>query len=315
MIEKTFQTHDELIDLLIQRGVHISSDSDKSFAKQILDKVGYYNLINGYNKLFLLDEPQENGFLYKPNTTIKEIYALFKFDKKLREIFFKYILQIETTVKNLIAYSFSQVHGHKNYLVYTNFNKSLRNSETNITNLIAEIQRQTATKCKDPSISHYLKNHGYIPLWVLNNILTLGTISKFYSLMLPKERQYVSKQFSLLDNELEISLFYISTIRNFCAHGNRLYCFRTKMPLIDTKYHSGLDINKTSKGEFELGKRDLFACVIALKQLLPSNDYKKFNKEIYRAMGNLRRQLHVLNLEDIQKEMGFPQNWRYLADL
>ena len=87
------------------------------------------------------------------------------------------------------------------------------------------------------------------------------------------------------------------------------------MPLIDTKYHSGLDINKTSKGEFELGKRDLFACVIALKQLLPSNDYKKFNKEIYRAMGNLRRQLHVLNLEDIQKEMGFPQNWRYLADL
>ena len=37
--------------------------------------------------------------------------------------------------------------------------------------------------------------YGYLPLWVLNNILTLGTISKFYSLMKQNERQTISKIF------------------------------------------------------------------------------------------------------------------------
>lgn len=131
------------------------------------------------------------------------------------EIFFRYILEAETHVKSLISYYFSEAHGHKNYLVYTNFNTALRDSESKITSLIAEIQRQTATHSNDPSISHYLKTHGYIPLWVLNNILTLGTISKFYSLMLPQERQNISRCFNIMDKELESALTYISTVRNF----------------------------------------------------------------------------------------------------
>ena len=60
--------------------------------------------------------------------------------------------------------------------------------------------------------------YGYLPLWVLNNILTLGTISKFYSLMKQNERQTVSKIFRLSDNELESILTYVSSVRNFRAH-------------------------------------------------------------------------------------------------
>ena len=126
-------------------------------------------------------------------------------------------------MKSLISYYFSEAHGHKNYLVYTNFNTALRDSESKITSLIAEIQRQTATHSNDPSISHYLKTHGYIPLWVLNNILTLGTISKFYSLMLPQERQNISRCFNIMDKELESALTYISTVRNFlCSRKSNL---------------------------------------------------------------------------------------------
>ena len=313
MEEKVFKTLDDLVILLQERGVDIQDASARDYAKSVLEKHGYYNLINGYNKLFL--DTESGTVKYRPGTTMNEINALYQFDRVLRDIFFRYILEAETHIKSLISYYFSAAHGHKNYLVYTNFNTSLRDSESKITNLIAEIQRQTANHSNDPSISHYLKTHGYIPLWVLNNILTLGTISKFYSLMLPRERQSVSRCFNIMDNELENALAYISTVRNFCAHGNRLYCFRTKKPLSTTMYHQQLGIPQNEHGEYLKGKRDLFACLIALKSLLSNNDYKRMSKEIYPAIGTLDKKLQLLTRNEILDEMGFPQNWRILNSL
>lgn len=315
MEEKSFKTLDELVDILIGRGVEIKDASDRAYAKRVLERNGYYNLINGYNKLFL-DTPDESGQpKYRPGTTMNEIHALYQFDRVLRNIFFRYILEVETNIKSLISYYFSEAHGHKNFLVYGNFNTSLRDSNTKITALIAEIQRQLASRSTDPSIAHYLNKHGYVPLWVLNNILTLGTISKFYSLMLTNERQSVSRNFGIMDNELENFLLYISSIRNFCAHGNRLYCFKTKHPLANTSYHASLGIPANNSGEFTCGKRDLFACVIALKKLLSHNDYKRMAKEIFRAIGTLDKKLVVLTREDVLNEMGFPSNWRVLDSL
>lgn len=315
MKEKTFKTLDELIDILISRGVEIKDVSERAYAKRVLERNGYYNLINGYSNLFL-DIPDESGVpRYHSGTTLEEIHALYQFDRVLRNIFFRYVLEVETNIKSLISYYFSEVHGHKNYLIYSNFNTSLRDSNSKITGLIAEIQRQIASKSNDPSIAHYLNKHGYVPLWVLNNILTLGTISKFYSLMLPSERQSISRHFNMLDNDLENSLLYISSIRNFCAHGNRLYCYRTKHPLANTTYHQSLNIPTRPSGEFIYGKRDLFACVIVLKRLLSNNDYKRMSKELFRAIRTLESKLIVLTKEEILNEMGFPNNWRELNSL
>jgi abortive infection bacteriophage resistance protein len=315
MQEKSFKTHDELVNILISRGIEINDDSDLAYAKRVLERNGYYNLINGYSKLFVQTLDESGQPTYRPGTTLDEIHALYQFDRVLRNIFFRYILEVEANIKSLISYSFSEVHGHKNYLIYSNFNVSLKDSNTKITSLISEIQRQLASRSTDPSISHYLNKYGYVPLWVLNNILTLGTISKFYSLMLPSERQSVSRHFGIMDNELENCLLYISSIRNFCAHGNRLYCFRTKHPLSNTSYHEALNIPKNSSGEFISGKRDLFACVIALKRLLSHNDYKRMSKEIFQAIGTLDKKLSVLSREDVLNEMGFPSNWRALDSL
>lgn len=315
MEEKVFKTLDELITILTARGINIDDDSAHAYAKRILEKNGYYNLINGYSKLFY-DFPVQNGIpKYRLGTTLEEIHALYQFDRVLRNIFFRYVLEVETNIKSLISYYFSEIHGHKNYMIYSNFNTSLKNSNKKITELLSEIQRQIATKSNDPSISHYLNKHGYLPLWVLNNILTLGTISKFYSLMIPSERQKVSKHFNMLDNELENSMLYISSIRNFCAHGNRLYCYRTKHPLADTTYHTSLNISTNPSGEFINGKRDLFACVIVLKRLLSNNDFKRMSKELFRAIRTFEGKLIILTKDEVLKEMGFPNNWRDLNDL
>lgn len=308
MSDKPFKTHDELIALLISRNVDISTPGQKSFTKKVLQHEGYYNLINGYSKLFLTSTVPDD--VYRSGTTVEEIYSLYEFDRKLRHIIFKYILSVETNIKSLIAYYFPQQYGHDNYMLYNNFDTNKRDADQNITSVISEFQKQIASRAKDPSISHYLKKYGYIPLWVLNNILTLGQISKFYSILKQPDRQKISKVFLITDNQLESILFYLSSVRNFCAHGNRLYCFRTKRPLIDFNAHAFLKIPKTNGHEYDYGKRDLFASMIALRYVLPKSDYLKLIKEIYRLFSIIRPKLTAINENDILKEMGFPIDWR-----
>ena len=312
-MEKEFKTYDELLAILESRGMNLSTASLRIRAKKALQHEGYYNLINGYKMLFL--QRDTNGKFaipdtYKDGSTVDEIRQLYYFDAKLRSIILKNILQIEINIKNLISHSFSKVHGHKNYLVYENFDTTQRDSEKNITGLISEIQRQLSGRVTDPSIRHYLTDHGYIPFWVLNNILSLGIISKFYSLMKQSERQEVSKIFRLQDNELSNLLIYLSSVRNVCAHSNRLYCFRTKRPIVDLRFHVQLGIPLNASGEFEYGKRDLFAIMLIFRTMLPKDQFRNAVNQVNKAVADLSPKLSVLSQQDILKCMGFPMEWR-----
>ena len=84
--------------------------------------------------------------MYKPGTTIKEIYNLYLFDQKLREIFLRNILPLETNIKSLIAYYFPQHHPESNYITYNNFDTTRKDANKNITSLIAEIETPNSWK-------------------------------------------------------------------------------------------------------------------------------------------------------------------------
>lgn len=319
-MEKEFTTYNQQIRLLSERGMIIDTPAQKSYAKRRLQYEGYYNLINGYKTLFIATEGDSNFVpgveRFKQGTTLNDIYALYNFDRKMRELFLKYILILETNVKNLIAYSFGKAHKDEHYLVYTNFNTYLRDSDKKIIALISEIQRQISSRITDPSISHYINNYGYVPIWVLNNILTLGTVSKFYSLMNPTEQSEVSKVFHIQPIELIAALFYLSKVRNFCAHGNRLYCFRSSAPISNTPIHNDLMIPIDQHNEYVCGKRDLFACVIVLKRLLPRNLFNMFIKNLNKLIKNLTSELRVIPVTDVLAVMGFPEDWyQKLIDL
>lgn len=56
---------------------------NKEFAKEKLKEVGYYRLITGYKDLFWNKVVKK----YKRGVCFKDIYALYEFDKTLKEIF------------------------------------------------------------------------------------------------------------------------------------------------------------------------------------------------------------------------------------
>ena len=118
------------------------------------------------------------------------------------------------------------------------------------------------------------------------------------------DRQKVSREYNIMDNQLKSIMYYLSNIRNFCAHGNRLYCFRSKQSLITMPIHSILrDDNKI------YGKYDLFAAVVSLKYLLPNDVFKCFINDIKLAFNNFMSNATVITEEALCHSMGFCKNW------
>ena len=78
--------------------------SDRQYTEDSLRRIGYFPLIGGYKHLFRIPLSKK----YKEGTSFEEIVALYEFDLELRELFFRYLLQIERHMRSLMSYYFSE---------------------------------------------------------------------------------------------------------------------------------------------------------------------------------------------------------------
>lgn len=316
---KDFKTIDEQINLLKSRNI-LFYDEEK--AKNILLNNNYYNIINGYKDLFLdINNPTN----YKIGTHFEEIYALYEFDRQLRSIFLEYILKIENSMRALIAYYFSQAYGNDNYLKLDNFetfkniNVTVQKKQKQIKfiqSLIGNINKNIANNVENKYIGHYITNYGFIPLWVLVNILSFGDICNFYRLMKQKERIHISMVFNIAETDLSSLLNILSKTRNLCAHDERLYNyeFPPYTGINDTIYHSQLNLPKLNE-RYTIGKNDLFAVVISLKLLLNKEDYDKFHHKLFSRIMSIQSKLKTITLNDVLNAMNFPNNWHDISKM
>ncbi|MCC8049821.1 MAG: Abi family protein [Clostridiales bacterium] len=93
---KAFSDFEHQLYILSSEKNIIIQDAD--FAKNTLERIGYFPLIGGYKHLFRIPFTKT----YKSGTTFEEIVALYDFDANLRELFFKYLLEIERHLRSLI---------------------------------------------------------------------------------------------------------------------------------------------------------------------------------------------------------------------
>ncbi len=309
-MEKTFKTIDEQIDILKSRNIIID---DYSKAYDLLSKNNYYYLINGYKDLFIDNTSKEEKYI--TGTKIEEMYALYEFDKDIKINFLKYLLLIENEIDTYIAYEFSKSYGHKNYLIPANFCNS-NSKQFLIEKFIKDINLEIDYQYKNSNemIIHYLDNYKYIPLWVLVRILSFGKISKFYSLMKPKEQNTISRKYNLRISEFRIILHNLTLIRNICAHDEKLYDIKMKNRISSTIYHKKLKI-ENKNGNYQYATRDLFSIIIALKLLLEKDQFNRFYSEIIKSIEKLKKELYAIQIDKVMYKMGFPKSYKKLLKL
>ena len=251
-----------------------------------------------------------------PGTTFEELYAMFIFDRRVRNIFFKNLLTIENNIKSLISYQLSKKYGYKekDYLNPKNFSKDPIKSRQ-VHDVLNKVKRQIRTNVKQHSATmHYATNYGYIPLWILVKVLSFGIVSELYNILDDTDKIEISTFYNLDIESLEIYLSILSNYRNLCAHEDILYDHRTQKLIPNTRYHYLLNIDMTD-GEYNYGKNDLFSVVIILKQLLTEKEFREFINEIGYEIDMLEGKTNILPINNFLNKIGFPDNWRDIMEL
>lgn len=317
---------------------------------RILEKENYYNVINGYKELFI-HVPGSPGKEeeYLSDTTFEEIFSLYSFDREIRMIHLKYILKIENQFKTVVAHSFSQDYGYDNYLKIDNFQSTASSDESelkkiarinkldfdknivqikrisaeqnvsNVTKLLGDIQQEIARQLNkhNQMVSHYMTQHGYIPLWVLVNVLTFGKVTNFYLHMKDKDKIKIAKQFGINYKELHKYMSMLGFARNICAHDERFFDIRFAQRL-HTKSIKNFDVLKLPKdksGSPTKGTCDVYSISIIFSQLLSKQDLKEFVSSMDREIKKLSRHLKVIPYQNVLTKMGYTSDWKNILKL
>ena len=310
MNKKEFKTLDEQLGIFKSKGLTINDEEE---ARDILLKENYF-FINGYRRVLMVSSKEKK---FVKGATFDELYAIFMFDRELRNILFKNLLIIENNIKRIISYKLSVKYGYKekNYLKESNFTTDNKDKRR-VSDVINKMKRQIRVNSQNHSATlHYITNYGYIPLWVLVKVLSFGLINELYGILKPEDQKEIADLYGIEMEDMEIYLSLLANYRNLCAHEDIVFDHRTQKYISNTKYHNELKIKQDEFGEYVKGKNDIFALIIILKQMLTKDEFMHMMDEINLKLQDLTWQIKSVKINKIYDTLGFPENYMDLINI
>ncbi|HHT5864996.1 TPA: Abi family protein [Listeria monocytogenes] len=280
-------TSEEQISILENRGLIFE---DRNLAIQNIENMGYFRF-KGYCLSFYEKGKRD---VFKQNTAFEKIFNIYRFDERFRILLFQMIEHIEVVYKSKIGYYFSLEYGALGHYKSVNFNDIRFHSDWMI-KLDESINR--ASQRKERFLKNYKENYdNTFPIWVSLELTSMGNLSKFYNNLIPEFQNRIAKNICGYRREyLESWLYSISSIRNICAHGGRLYDRRVAITAkIDNKSSGIIDNTK------------IFSNIFILKNMCTDEQYWD------RFQRNLQALIDIYADSLDLKKMGFPENWRSL---
>lgn len=244
-------------------------------AQNLLEQFSYFSIVNSYREPFAFPL---NRKLYLNGTTFEEIYALYHFDKRLREGVFPALLDAEAILKNKVVNAFlgftdaSGNHPYDNeaYLLLSSYDKSHAKEALNVIASCHQIISKHLQQSE--AFSHYLTTYSYVPLWVLETKMTFGNLCHLYGVLNTNVRQAVAMHYHMTDRNLKTVMEILTAGRNACAHRDRLYCLHHQylMPTLNVQRYPS--VAQSIKAGY--GKHDFFAVLLCLRIVLGSSAIK-----------------------------------------
>lgn len=289
---KPFTTVENQIAILKSRGIQFD---DEEYAKKMLYKIGYYNLINAYKNLFLARSAPET---FVSDTKFEYFVVAHDLDFAYRQIILARIIGIENSLKSIIAYEFAQKYGATGYNDIANFKSRGQNDVVRLQTTIQKMIRKALNSGlrNSPSydcVLHHKQNHGEIPIWVLFRILYLGQFALFYECLTDDLKNTICANISdkfevmITRRDLYNYLKILEVMRNVCAHGQRVYNFTTRYTVSTQNQHLRTLLAK-------LPRLDIHSCnviILIFYQLLDKSEFRTFADDITSAWLSAHRRL------------------------
>ncbi|MDY4128668.1 Abi family protein [Peptostreptococcus porci] len=232
--DKPYKNTQELIGILEDRELHFI---DRNTANDLLNTVGYYDLINAYKKFFYKSTNPER---YKENLSFEYLYNFYYVDKEFQNVMLNGILLIENIFKNKISQILSSKYGvHQDDYMSKNIfqNKSYRidGKKTHSNTFIKQLyDKKVNSNNPCNAISHYKNRHNHIPAWILFKDFTFMEIINFYRFLNTKDQEDIADKMIVAKipvaekvKHLKKMLQFLRKNRNIIAHndlfiGNRV---------------------------------------------------------------------------------------------
>ncbi|QBG36563.1 Abi family protein [Litorilituus sediminis] len=223
---KPFKEYDELITLLLDRGMTIKN---RERAKRKIAQVGYYRL-SGYwynSRIYKQVDYKTREFEsnFRKGVTFDDIFSLYIFDKKLRLEITDAIERIEIFLRTIIAHEIGCISPIA-YLDKKQFSRDAFKPESKIPKYDEWLEKHDSLieRSKEECIIHHKKTGKKLPLWVACEAWDFGTLSTFYSMLKGSNQDLICARIGI-DNRsvLDNWLININGLRNRCAHHSRLF--------------------------------------------------------------------------------------------
>lgn len=302
-MQKDFLTHNQQMKRLRDSKKIVCSGS---IDKEILCRTGYFNLINGYKQPFVASMDENGNHIYYRGTSIREIYALKQFDDNLRSILLKQITKVEEEIRALAAYKFDEVNDNGKIAWFQIEAYDAQRDAATIMKVISSTYHDVELS-KQEYVQYYLKHHKFIPTWIMVKVISFSNFINFLNCSKDKVKKSICTIYGIIDNddrcdfELLIgSLHWLRTIRNVCAHNERVYTVKHKGGRIKTKYMDMLApsyLNDRDKRVIDL--------LVFMKYFTPHNEYQRFISDVEKTIEKLQREIRRAAFDKVRAELGF----------
>ncbi len=208
-------------DQLLDRG--LVADRDKLITR--LRAVNYYRLSGYLYPYRVLDGDGNPTDGYQPGTKLNEIWRRYNFDRRLRIILLDAIERIEVAVRTRLVFHFVHRHGAFGYLEPLNLPgfKMVTEYMEWRTGLVEETHRAK----KEQFVQHFNNKYGdchkELPLWMLCELMSFGSMLRFANNMAPDLTKTVASEYGMPDQQFASWLKAIGVVRNTCAHHSRVW--------------------------------------------------------------------------------------------
>ena len=278
---------EDQIKLLKSQGLIIE---DEKKALRVLQNVSYSRL-----KSYLVPLMEDRAtHRFKPGATMDQAYALYGFDRRLRELIFHEMEKIEVSIRAHMAYTSSSDDSGYWYMNPKYFRSKGEHREI-MRHLTAEVMRSD----NDAIRRFYQKYTNPLPpCWLALEATSMGTLASLYAAIKPSPlRQRISAHYGVSEKVFVSWLQHLVYIRNMCAHHNRLWNKKLTICALTPDAH---------RGHFPEQHPDapehvyLTLCIIKYLQntVKPTNTFAQ----------RLKALIHNYPIVN-PAFMGFPENW------
>jgi len=210
---------------LLKRHSFVVTEQDQAHLAKLLTDNGYTRL-SGYWQYMQID-PSHGNKTFNPHVTVDRLDAVYQFDVGLRTLLSTGLEVFEIALRSRLGHLLAiqgATYSYRDRNLYRHWRTSSPLRDDARRGLLATIERDL-TRTRESDIIAALRQGDTPPIWDAMEVLSLGVVSKMYSLLDNADiRHRVARSFGYPNARFAESVFRSLTVaRNTCAHHARIW--------------------------------------------------------------------------------------------